>query len=50
MAENDYGFMEVLTGNIYWETEKVSSSYLFSNKSFDRYCAMATLISSLPTD
>ena len=48
MVANDYGFIEVLTGNPHWEAAINALSSYFSNKYFYRYCAMATLFSSIP--
>ena len=50
MAETDYVYVEVLTGNPHWEMAKIASSSYFSNKYFHRYCAMTTLFSSFPHD
>ena len=43
MSANDYGYMEVLTGNPYQEAENIASSSYLSNKYFDRYYSMSTL-------
>ena len=50
MNATDNGFLEGLTGNQHWEAEIFSSSSYFSNKYFDRYCAMAAWFSSFPPD
>ena len=40
MATTDSGFMEVLTGKPRLEGAKIALFLYFSNKYFNRYCAM----------